>query len=62
MGVTITNCWKMFYYGVKRDNYDNFIGIRELSEQLAMDSFSNPFITDAWYPENKIPPLYEIDN
>ena len=22
MGMTITNCWKLFRYGVKRDNYE----------------------------------------
>ena len=31
MGMTITNCWKLFRYGVKRDHYGNFIGIREFS-------------------------------
>ena len=39
MGMTITNCWKLFLYGVKRDHYKKFIGIRELSEQLAQYSF-----------------------
>ena len=28
MGMTITNFWKLFYYGVKRDHYDKSIGIR----------------------------------
>ena len=31
MWVTITNCWKCVFYGVKRDYYDKFMGIRELS-------------------------------
>ena len=35
MGMTITNCWKLFRYGVKREHYDKQIGIRELSERLA---------------------------
>ena len=29
MGITITNCWKLFFCGVKRDFYEKFIGIRE---------------------------------
>ena len=29
MGMTITNFWKLFFYGVKRDQYYKFIGIRE---------------------------------
>ena len=37
MGMTITNCWKLFSYGVKRYYYDKLIGIRELSERLAQD-------------------------
>ena len=32
MGTKITNCWKLFCYGIKRDHYDKFIGIREFSE------------------------------
>ena len=28
MGPTITNCWKLFRCGVKRDNYEKFIGMR----------------------------------
>ena len=28
MGVTITNCWKLFRYGFNRDHYNKFIGIR----------------------------------
>ena len=31
-GMKITNFWKLFRYGVKRDHYDKFIGIRELLE------------------------------
>ena len=27
-GMTITNCWKLFRYGVKRDHYEKLIGIR----------------------------------
>ena len=28
MGMNITNCWKLFRYGVKRNHYDKLIGIR----------------------------------
>ena len=30
MGMTITNCWKLFHYGVNRYQYEKLIGIREL--------------------------------
>ena len=46
MGMTITNCWKLFHYGIKRENYYKFIGIRYFLELLAMDFFSNTFTTD----------------
>ena len=29
MGMTVTNFWKMFRFGFKRDDYDKFIGIRQ---------------------------------
>ena len=41
MGMNITNCWKLFSYGVKRDHYDKLISIREFSERLAQDCFNN---------------------
>ena len=37
MLMTITNCLKLFCYGVKREHYYKLIGIRELSERLAQD-------------------------
>ena len=37
MVMTITNCWKLFRCGVKRDLYEKMIGIREFSERLAQD-------------------------
>ena len=43
MGMTITNFWKLFRYGVNRDYYDKLIGIRELSERLDQDCFNNKF-------------------
>ena len=57
MGITITNFWKIFRYGVKRDHYGKFIGIRELSEQLALYCFNHIFSTDTGDPENDITPL-----
>ena len=62
MGMTITNCWKLFRCGIKREHYDKFIGIREFSERLAMDCFSNPFTTDTGTLIKNIPSLDEIDN
>ena len=61
-GMTITNCWELFLYGVKRDHYENFIGIREFLEQITVDCFSNTFITDIGNPENNIPSFDSIDN
>ena len=43
MGMTITNFWKLFLYGVKRDHYDKLIGIREFPEPFALDCFNNHF-------------------
>ena len=37
MGTTITNFWKLFRYGVKRDHHDKFIGIREFLERISVD-------------------------
>ena len=62
MGMTITNCWKLFRYGVKRDHYNSFISIRELLERINVDCFSNTFKTDKWMPEKNIPSLDDIDN
>ena len=28
MGINMTNFWKLFLYGIKRDHYDKLIGIR----------------------------------
>ena len=57
MGMKITNCLKLFHYGVKRDHYNNFIGMSELLERHAMDFFSNIFTTDTRTPSKKIPSL-----
>ena len=56
MGMTITNCWKLFCYGVKRDCCEKSIGIREFLEQLALDCFNNTFSTDTWYPDKEHTP------
>ena len=46
MGMTIDNFWKIFSYGVMRYHYVKSIGIRYLSEQLALDFFNNHFFND----------------
>ena len=61
MGTTITNCWKPFCYGVKRDHYNTFIGITEFSERIAVDFFNNNFTTETETPENNIPFFDDID-
>ena len=61
MVITITNCWKLFRYGVKRDHYDKLIGIIESSERLAQDCFNNKFSSDRGTPEKNILPLDEVD-
>ena len=62
MVMTITNCWELFHYGVKRDHYDKLIGIREFLEQLAQYCFNNNFSPDRGTPENNTPPLDEADD
>ena len=62
MGMKITNCWKLFCYGVKRDHYDKIIGVRELSEQIAVYCFGNTVITYKVTLSNIIPYLGDIDN
>ena len=62
MGMTITNCWKLFRYGVKRTHYDKLIGIREFSERLAQDCFNNNFSSDSGTPAKNIPLLDEVDD
>ena len=62
MGMTITNCWKLFRYGVKRDHYNKFIGNREFLELITVDCFNNNFTTDAETPAKNIPLLDDIDN
>ena len=62
MGMTITNCWKLFRYGVKRDHYEKLIGIREFSGRLAQYCFNNTFSPDRGNLEKNIPTLDEIDD
>ena len=50
MGTTITNCWNLFCYGVKRYHYDKLIGVREFSERLAEDWFNNKLSPDRGTP------------
>ena len=60
MGMTITNCWELFRYGVKREHYDKSIGIREFSEILAQDCFNNNFSYYSGTPAKNIPILDEV--
>ena len=62
MGATITNCLKLFRYGVKREHYGKLIGIREVSEKIAVDCFNNNLTRDTGIMENTIPYLDGIDN
>ena len=62
MGMTSTNCCKLFRYGVKRDHYEKNIGIREFLEQLAQDCFNNTFSLDRGTPEKNILPLDEVND
>ena len=62
IGAIITNCWKLFRYGVKRDHYYNFIGTRELSELISVYCFDNTFRTDTGEPSIKMPSLGDIYN
>ena len=62
MGTTITNCWKLFRCGFKRNHYGNFIGIREFSERIAADCLNNLFTTDTGTPAKNIYSPDDIDN
>ena len=61
MGMTITDFWKLFLYGVKRDHYDQFIEIRGFLEGIPVDCFNIKFTTDSGDQEKKIPSLDDID-
>ena len=56
MVTNITNCWRLFRYGVKIDHYKKMIDIREFSEQIAQDFFNNPISPDIGTPVKKINP------
>ena len=62
MGMTTTNCWKLFRYGVKRYHYDKLIGIREFSERLDQYCFNNKISPDRGNLENNIPNLDKVDD
>ena len=62
MGITITNCWKLFFCGVKRDHHEKFIGIIEFLEWIAVYFFNNNFTTDTGTLENNILSIDDIDN
>ena len=61
MCVTITNCWKIFRYGVLRYHYTILIDIREIQERLSLDWFNNNCTTDTKTPEN-IHLIDEVDD
>ena len=62
MGINITNCCKLFHCGVKREQYDNFIGFREFLERITMYFFSNTFTIDTGVMAKNIPCLDHIYN
>ena len=62
MEMTITNCWKLFRYGFKRDHYEKLIGIREFLKILAQDCFNNNFSYDRGTPAKNITLLDEVDD
>ena len=62
MGMNITNFWKLFRYGVKRDHYDKLIGIRELSERITQYCFNNNFSPNRGNLEKNIPTLDEVND
>ena len=61
MLMAITNCWKLFCYGVKIYHYVKLINIREFLEQIALGCFNNPFSTHNGTPEKNIPPLDDVN-
>ena len=44
-----------------RDQYENFIGIRDFLELIPLDFFNNPLSTYTGTLKNKIPTLDEVD-
>ena len=60
MIIAITTFWKLFCYGFKRDYHEKLIGIRELSEQLALYCFNNTFSTDTGTLAKNIPLLDKV--
>ena len=60
IGMTITNCWKVFCCGVKIYHYEKLIGIREFLERLDQDCFNNKFSSDRGNPEKNMTSLDEV--
>ena len=54
VGMSITNFWKLFCYGIKRYHYEKLFAIREIFERLALDCFNNSFSDDTGTPANNI--------
>ena len=61
MGMSVTNCWILFCYGVKRDHHDKFISIRGFSERISVDCFNNNVTTDTGALAKNITSLDDID-
>ena len=59
--MTTTNCWKIFCYDVKRDQFQKLIRIGEFSERLAQNCFNNPFSTNNRNLEKNAHPFDEVD-
>ena len=60
--MTINNCWKLFSYLIQIYHYGKSIGIRKLSEWLALDCFNNTFKTGTRTLEKNLPLIDEIDD
>ena len=61
MEIAITNLWKLFHYGIKRDDYEKLIGIREFSERLSLDCFKNIFQIILGPQKKNMPPLDKVN-
>ena len=62
LGITITNCWKLFCNEVQGYHNKKLVGIREFMELIAQDCFNDTFSTNNETPEKKIPPLDEVND
>ena len=58
----MTNFWKLFFYGFKREYCNKFIAIRGLLEIIAVYCFNNTITTYIGTLSNNTPSLDDIDN